>query len=178
MKKQIILLIGSPRKDGNSNIVGESFRRGAEEAGHEVIKLYVSDFKSDVSARRSTRFLHKIFHIKDGRHKLALKMCEADVIVLATPVFNGHFPTEVKRLMSVFYSVCPDIEQRKLVLLVNAAESLERIQEKVMERYDHLFGVTRKPQLLHSLICGGVVKPGDVEHHPQFAEVAQYARSL
>ena len=36
---KILVLTGSPRKNGNSNTLADFFIRGAEEAGHEVIRF-------------------------------------------------------------------------------------------------------------------------------------------
>ena len=36
-KMKILVITGSPRKNGNSSTLAEHFIRGAEEAGHEVI---------------------------------------------------------------------------------------------------------------------------------------------
>ena len=34
--KNVLILSGSPRKNGNSDILCDEFQRGAEEAGHQV----------------------------------------------------------------------------------------------------------------------------------------------
>ncbi|MGN0038882.1 MAG: flavodoxin family protein [Coriobacteriales bacterium] len=36
MSRKILVVIGSPRKGGNTTILAEAFARGAREAGHEV----------------------------------------------------------------------------------------------------------------------------------------------
>ena len=36
MNKNILILSGSPRKAGNSDILCDAFMRGAQEAGHAV----------------------------------------------------------------------------------------------------------------------------------------------
>ena len=38
MSKKVLILSGSPRKGGNSDILCDEFARGATEAGHEVEK--------------------------------------------------------------------------------------------------------------------------------------------
>lgn len=41
MNKRILILSGSPRKNGNSDILCEQFAKGAKEAGNSVEKVYV-----------------------------------------------------------------------------------------------------------------------------------------
>ena len=45
MSKKVLILSGSPRKGGNSDILCDEFARGAMEAGHEVEKIRVAEKK-------------------------------------------------------------------------------------------------------------------------------------
>lgn len=45
MSKKVLILYGSPRKGGNSDLLCDEFARGAVESGHEVEKIYVRDQK-------------------------------------------------------------------------------------------------------------------------------------
>lgn len=39
---KIVVLQGSPNRDGSSNLLADCFRQGAEEAGHEVVCIDVA----------------------------------------------------------------------------------------------------------------------------------------
>ena len=41
MSKKVLILSGSPRKGGNSDLLCDEFMRGAQEAGNEVEKIRV-----------------------------------------------------------------------------------------------------------------------------------------
>lgn len=43
MSKKVLILSGSPRKNGNSDILCDEFAKGATEAGHNVEKIHVSE---------------------------------------------------------------------------------------------------------------------------------------
>ena len=45
MSKKVLVLSGSPRKGGNSDILCDEFMRGAEEAGNVVEKVRVAEKK-------------------------------------------------------------------------------------------------------------------------------------
>ncbi|WP_418732074.1 flavodoxin family protein, partial [Dysosmobacter sp.] len=45
MSKKVLILSGSPRKGGNSDILCDEFARGAQEAGNEVEKIRVASKK-------------------------------------------------------------------------------------------------------------------------------------
>ena len=46
MSKKVLILAGSPRKGGNSDILCDAFLRGAEEAGHSVEKIWLQSKKN------------------------------------------------------------------------------------------------------------------------------------
>ena len=43
MAKKVLVLSGSFRKHGNSDLLCDEFIKGAKEAGHNVEKIYVND---------------------------------------------------------------------------------------------------------------------------------------
>ena len=45
MSKKVLILSGSPRKDGNSDILCNEFMRGAMKNGNEVEKIRVAEKK-------------------------------------------------------------------------------------------------------------------------------------
>ncbi len=45
MDKKVLIISGSPRKDGNSDILCSRFMQGAEEAGNTVEKVFLHDLK-------------------------------------------------------------------------------------------------------------------------------------
>lgn len=47
MSKKVLILSGSPRKGGNSDILCDEFLRGAQDAGHKAEKIRVAEKKVD-----------------------------------------------------------------------------------------------------------------------------------
>ena len=45
MNKKVLILSGSPRKDGNSDLLCNEFAKGTAEAGHQVEKICVAEKK-------------------------------------------------------------------------------------------------------------------------------------
>ena len=45
MSKKVVILSGSPRKGGNSDILCDEFLRGAQDAGHKAEKIRVAEKK-------------------------------------------------------------------------------------------------------------------------------------
>ena len=86
--KNILILTGSPRVGGNSDLMADAFQKGAESAGHKVIR-----YEAGRNAILPCRACESCFSngkacVWDDRfsNELAPLIEEADVIVLATPV--------------------------------------------------------------------------------------------
>lgn len=43
MSKKVLIISGSPRKGGNSDILCDEFAKGAKEAGHQVEKVRLQE---------------------------------------------------------------------------------------------------------------------------------------
>ena len=52
MNKKVLIISGSPRKSGNSDLLCDEFMRGAAEAGNEVEKIRVAEKKIGFCRRR------------------------------------------------------------------------------------------------------------------------------
>ena len=101
MKKKVLVISASPRKGGNSDSLCERFISGAREAGHDVEKISLRDknihYCLGCGACNNT---HRCVQ-KDDMAPVLDKLVEADVIVLATPVYfysmDGQLKTFIDR---------------------------------------------------------------------------------
>ena len=102
MSKNIVILTGSPRKGGNSDLLCDQFMLGAKEAGHGVEKIYLSDKRiNHCSACGACQGNGGRCVQQDDMAEVLDKMIRADVIVMATPVYfytmNGQMKTLIDR---------------------------------------------------------------------------------
>ena len=86
--KKVLILSGSPRKNGNSDILCDEFARGAAEAGNHVEKIRVSEknigFCRACYACRGTG----VCAIKDDMAEVLQKMIDADVLFWQVPCIS------------------------------------------------------------------------------------------
>ncbi len=105
MKKNILVLTGSPRKGGNSDMMADAFIRGATAQGHTVTKFETA-MKSISGCRAcdtcwSTETACS-FH--DGFTELEPLLEQADVVVLATPLYWFSLPAQLKAAIDRLYA--------------------------------------------------------------------------
>jgi multimeric flavodoxin WrbA len=95
---------GSPRVNGNTDLILAAIISGAQEAGAETETVHLRDYcitpcigceqcRKDLTC---TRF-------KDGMHLLYPKVEAADVLVLGSPTYNYNVPAEMKAFIDRLY---------------------------------------------------------------------------
>jgi multimeric flavodoxin WrbA len=80
-------LFGSPRRGGNTEILLEEALKGAEREGAEIERLYLSDLKITPCTECHGCDSTGDCVILDEMQKIYPKLLEADIIILASPVF-------------------------------------------------------------------------------------------
>ena len=122
MGKKVLILSGSPRKKGNSDLLCDEFMRGAMEAGHEVEKIRVQEKKiaccTACYACRDTG----ICAIKDDMAEIMQKMIDCDAMVLASPVYFYSIDAQLKAVID--RSVCrwTEVKNKEMYYIMTAAD--------------------------------------------------------
>ena len=86
--KKILILSSSPRRGGNSDTLCDEFMQGALASGNEVEKIFLRDktIHPCLGCSVCSQY-HKPCPQKDDAPGIIAKMMDAQVIVLATPVY-------------------------------------------------------------------------------------------
>lgn len=122
MSKKILILSGSPRKGGNSDLLCDEFMRGALEAGHEVEKVRVQEKKVAPCIACYACRDSGICAIKDDMADLMQKMIDCDVMVLASPVYFYSIDAQLKAVID--RSVCrwTKVKNKEMYYIMTAAD--------------------------------------------------------
>ncbi|MBQ2661111.1 MAG: flavodoxin family protein [Clostridia bacterium] len=122
MSKKILILSGSPRKNGNSDILCDEFARGAIEVGHEVEKIRVAEKKIGYCracyACRGTG----VCAIKDDMAEVMQKMIDCDVMVLASPVYFYSIDAQLKAVIDRSVARWTEVKDKEFYYIVTAAD--------------------------------------------------------
>jgi multimeric flavodoxin WrbA len=84
---KVLGLFGSPRRGGNTEILLEEALKGAEREGAEIERLFLRDL--DITPCTECHGCDETGScvILDGMQKIYPKLLEADIIILASPIF-------------------------------------------------------------------------------------------
>ncbi|MBP3345422.1 MAG: flavodoxin family protein [Alphaproteobacteria bacterium] len=179
MTKKVLILSASFRKGGNSDTLCDQFAKGAAEAGNMVEKIFINskniNFCRGCGVCNST---HKCIQ-KDDMEEILNKMVEADVIVMATPVYfysmNGQMKTLIDRTVPRY----TEISNKDFYFIVAAADDSHANMEKTLEGFrgftqDCLDGAREK-----GVIYGtGAWQAGDIKNSPAMQQAYDAGRSI
>lgn len=124
MSKKVIVVSASPRRNGNSDILCGEFIRGAEEAGNYAEKIFLKDKKIGYcTACDGCRKNGGTCVQKDDMEEILNKIIDADVIVLATPVYFYSMDAQLKAMIDRTYPRYTEISGKELYFIMTAADN-------------------------------------------------------
>ena len=104
---KILILNGSPTKDGNTVALVKAFKEGAESKGHEITVLDVAHKK--VNGCMSCGYCHGAGNGKcvqqDDMQQIYPYLMDAEMIVFASPVYYFTMSAQLEAVIQRFYAI-------------------------------------------------------------------------
>ena len=178
--KKIIVLNGSPRKNGNTSTLIKKFCEGAEEKGNicKVFNLHEMNLNGcqgcfGCDKNRENPCVHK-----DDMLEIYEAYKEADVVVLASPLYwhlSGQLIVALNRLLAVMRTRQGYSIDKKEAVLLMAAEGFGF--KLALDYYNTL--VSHISWKNRGYICaGGVNNPKDILNSKEIIEAYELGRSI
>ncbi len=136
---QILVLTGSPHKEGTSNYLAEEFIRGARESGNDVIHIDVAhkDIKGCQGCNYCRSHKDNCF-MKDGMDEIKETILKADMVVLVTPLYFFGFSAQIKTAIDRLYVVNPILQsQDKYMMLFATCNDMEESKVEPLISHYH-----------------------------------------
>ena len=130
MSKKVLILSGSPRRGGNSDLLCDEFLRVARESGHEVEKIFLRDKQIDPC--NACYFCTKsggACAIRDDMDGILDQIQAADVIVMASLVYFYSIDAQMKAVIDRCVARWTDIPNKEFYYILTAAEDSETVMD-------------------------------------------------
>jgi multimeric flavodoxin WrbA len=182
---KIIALFGSPRATGNSAILAQTFLDACQSLGAAVESHFLNKMQyQGCQACMGCKTKAKACVLKDDLTPVYEAIHQADVLVLASPVYFGDLSGQLKNAYDRFYAFFePDFASRlpggkqAVFILTQGNPDLAQFQD-IFPRYEtfmHWLGF----QPCHLLRACGLQGPGEVKDQPQtMQEAVDLARKV
>lgn len=163
---KITVITGSPRKNGNTFAMVDSFINAAEAKGHEVVRFDAAMMKIGGCHACMTCFkTGKACSFDDDFNLIAPHILDADAVVFAMPVYWYSIPAQIKGVIDRIFSFVvggKDIAGKKCGVITCCEEDDATVMDGVTMPMHRTFDLL-KWQLVGEVCQPGVYEPGDVD---------------
>lgn len=141
---QIVVLTGSPHRNGTTAVLAERFIAGAQDAGHSVFRFDAAFQKTHPCNGCDACGMNGPCVYKDDiENTLITHLMAADLIALISPVYYFHVTAQLKTVIDRFYSRTGRISGKQSVLLAAAGSDTELTMRSLQKFYATLSGYMR-----------------------------------
>lgn len=179
MSKKVLILSGSPRNGGNSDLLCDEFMKGAKDAGNEVEKIRVATKKIApcsgcyYCSANDGQCVHK-----DDMAEILQKMIDADVLVLASPVYFYSIDAQLKAVIDRTVARWLEVKNKEFYYIVTMADTERSSADTTLACFrgyaDCVEGAVEKGVI----IGNGVYTPGEVKNAPAMKDAYNMGKNI
>lgn len=179
MGKKVLILSGSPRKGGNSDLLCDEFLKGASEAGHEVEKIRVADKKIApcLGCYYCKDHGGKCVY-NDDMARILQKIIEADVLVFASPVYFYSICAQLKAVIDRTVARWTEVKNKEFYYIATAGDEQNSSLETTINCFrgyaDCVEGAVEKGVIYG----GGVYEKGEIKNTPAFKQAYETGKNV
>lgn len=179
MSKNILILSGSPRPNGNSALLCNEFQRGAEAAGNNVKTIFVNTQK--IATCKACYYCKK----SDGLCAIADDMAQAldwmhwaDAIVLASPIYFYSVNAQIKAVIDRSVAQWTKIQNKDFYYILTAAETDASAFSCGIECFRGFARCLSGSKEKGILCAGGVYEAGAVKATPYMQQAYDMGKGI
>lgn len=181
MSKQVLIVKGSPRKNGNTSAMADAFAKGARENGNIITEVVLKGKTiGDCMGCGVCQANGGICVQKDDMTEIYEAMKKADVIVLASPVYFYTWTSLMKRMIDRTFAVDLILKNKKFFLLSAGAATGEEYMQTMINSFRQYIscfqaGGNEEGEIFFAY---GTNDPSDVKTMPVLEEVYQCGKRV
>lgn len=166
MSKKIVVITGSPRRDGNSFAMTNALIQAAKARGCAVTRFDAAlSVLSGCHACETCFKTGKACSSDDDFNTIAPAILEADAVVFAMPVYWYSIPSQIKCVIDKLYSFFiakKDVAGKKCAVIACCAENDPTVLDGVRVPLERTAALL-KWDMVDEILITGVSNPGDIE---------------
>ena len=140
---KVVILMGSPREDGNTAAMAQAYKEGAELSGHDVEIVNVGSMK--INGCLSCEYCHGEGNgnciQQDDMQKVYPVINEAEIIVFASPIYYFTMSAQIEAVIQRFYAVGFPKKLRGCAMLLSSASN--HVYEAAKAQFNDLLAYGR-----------------------------------
>ncbi len=152
----ILILSGSPRKGGNTDLLVEAFVKGASQR-HQVEVISIRDYKVNPCMGCNACFRNEqhLCAQKDNMWIIYEKMAHTDMLIIASPVYFYGLSAQLKAVIDRCHNPIRDtFPIKKMALLLVGAATLPELFDSILTQYQLCLNFFKLEDAGHVLVRG------------------------
>lgn len=178
MSKKILVLTGSPRKNGNTFAMTDAFIAAAEAKGHTITRFDTAFMNVGGCHGCMTCYkTGKACSYDDDYNTIAPAILEADAILFAAPVYWYTIPAQLKAVIDKMFSLCvggKDIAGKQWALISACEENDMSVFDGITKPLERSAALIKWEEV-GKVLVPGVFNPGDIENTDGCAQAEKLA---
>ena len=175
----ILILTGSSRKGGNTDILTEAFAEGASQK-HDVEIISIRDVNINpcIGCNACFKDANHTCMQKDDMQDIYSKMAKTDMLVIASPVYFYGVSAQLKAIIDRLHNPIRDtFHIKKMALLLVGAATLPELFDSIITQYRlclNFFNIEDAGQVL----VRGVKDKGDISKTDSLREAFELGANI
>ena len=181
MSKKIVVITGSPRKNGNSFAMTNAFIEAAEAKGH-IVTRFDAAMKTigGCHACETCYSTGKACTFDDDFNTIAPAILDADAIVFTMPVYWYSIPAQIKGVIDRIFSLVvggKDIAGKECALITCCEEDDMTVMDGVRIPIERMAALN-KWKMVGEVLIPGVLNVGDIDKTDGCKKAAELADAI
>lgn len=179
MSKKVLILSGSPRKGGNSDLLCDAFMKGAQESGNQVEKVFIRSKK--IAPCNACYFCKQSggqCAIKDDMAEILDKIQAVDVIVMASPVYFYSIDSQMKAVIDRSVARWTNIPNKEFYYIMTAAEDSSDVMDCTLECFRGFARCLDGAREMGVIWGKGVYEAGAIKEMPVMQEAYEMGKQI
>lgn len=164
---KILAIVGSPRPKGNTNYLVDQALEEASKLGIETEKIILSDYHVNPCLGHDNCASLGSCLQKDDTAAILDKYCQADGVILATPVYYFNVTAQMKTFMDRTYFLYMKSRKSRAktvgVIVIATCEGVEDTLHTLGQFMDESFDIEEGQRLI---VTGYASRLGDTKNNP------------
>jgi multimeric flavodoxin WrbA len=175
----VLIIKGSPRKGGNSDLLADAFAGGAIDAGRDVVTRRAADMKISGCLGCDHCFEEKGVCVqKDDMTGFLEEYKSAKVLVFATPIYYWGITAQLKTLIDRTYALLPFGKTEKdVVLLFTCGDNTTEASRPAISMFHQIIGYSGWTEK-GTIIAPGLHEPGEIKGKPALEKARELGKSF
>lgn len=177
--KNVLVLLGSPRRRGNSAILAERIAKGAKSAGARVETLFIHGMKIAPckSCYACQKPNSKGCSIKDDMHTVYKKLIAADAWVIAGPVYWFTLSAQTKLWMDRCFALIPRAREAfegKRIAIAMSYGDIDPFKSgcvNALRTFQDVFGYVQAH--ISGIVYGSAMDAGEIKKNEELLKEAE-----